>query len=79
DYLEALHTGRAIDAHNAIRDPRTREIAESLRPRDVNAMLDASIRVDGKVVGVLCLEQIGATRAWQSDGIAFAGELADQF
>jgi diguanylate cyclase (GGDEF)-like protein/PAS domain S-box-containing protein len=79
DYLDALHTGRAIDAHNALHDPRTREMAEHLRPRDVNAMLDASIRVDGQVVGVLCLEQIGATRAWQSDEIAFAGELADQF
>ena len=79
DYLDALHTGRAIDAHNAMRDPRTREMAESLRPRNVNAMLDASIRVDGQVVGVLCLEQTGATRAWQSDEIAFAGELADQF
>jgi diguanylate cyclase (GGDEF)-like protein/PAS domain S-box-containing protein len=79
DYLEALHTGRAIDAHNAMRDPRTREMAEYLRTRDVNAMLDASIRIDGQVVGVLCLEQTGATRAWQSDEIAFAGELADQF
>ncbi|KJZ62600.1 putative bifunctional diguanylate cyclase/phosphodiesterase [Pseudomonas fluorescens] len=79
DYVEALHTGRAIDAHNALRDPRTREMAEHLRSRDVNAMLDASIRVDGQVVGVLCLEQTGTTRAWQSDEIAFAGELADQF
>ena len=79
DYLEALHSSRAIDAHNAMHDPRTREMAESLRPRDVNAMLDASIRVDGQVVGVLCLEQTGVTRAWQSDEIAFAGELADQF
>jgi diguanylate cyclase (GGDEF)-like protein/PAS domain S-box-containing protein len=79
DYLEALHTGRAIDAHNALHDPRTREMAENLRSRDVNAMLDASIRVDGQVVGVLCLEQKGMNRAWQSDEIAFAGELADQF
>ncbi|WP_026145505.1 putative bifunctional diguanylate cyclase/phosphodiesterase [Pseudomonas asplenii] len=79
DYLEALHTSRAIDAHNATRDPRTRDMAEILRPRDVNAMLDASIRIDGQVVGVLCLEQSGHTRAWQSDEIAFAGELADQF
>ncbi|PHH42083.1 putative bifunctional diguanylate cyclase/phosphodiesterase [Pseudomonas putida] len=79
DYMEALHGSRAIDAHNAMRDPRTREMAEALRPRDVNAMLDASIRVDGQVVGVLCLEQTGVTRAWQSDEIAFAGELADQF
>jgi len=79
DYLEALHTSRAIDAHNAMRDPRTREMAESLRTRDIHAMLDASIRIDGQVVGVLCLEQGGSTRAWQSDEIAFAGELADQF
>lgn len=79
DYLEALQTSRAIDATNAMRDPRTREMAESLRPRDIHAMLDASIRVDGNVVGVLCLEQSGSTRAWQSDEIAFAGELADQF
>ncbi|MGY2288859.1 putative bifunctional diguanylate cyclase/phosphodiesterase [Pseudomonas sp. SDO528_S397] len=79
NYLEALHSSRAIDADNALRDPRTREMAESLRDKNVHAMLDASIRVDGQVVGVLCLEQNGSTRAWQSDEIAFAGELADQF
>lgn len=79
DYLEALHSSRAIDATHALRDPRTREMAESLRAKDIHAMLDASIRVDGQVVGVLCLEQSGSSRAWQSDEIAFAGELADQF
>src|SRR5450830_1886244 len=79
DYLEALQTSRAIDASNVKHDPRTREMAESLLGKDTHAMLDAIIRVDGQVVGVLCLEQGGDTRAWQSDEIAFAGELADQF
>ena len=79
DYLEALHTSRSIDAQNAKHDPRTRELVASISRRDISAMLDASIRIDGQVVGVLCLEQINATRAWQSDEIAFAGELADQF
>jgi len=79
DYLEALHASRAIDVHNASHDPRTREMAESLYSTDDNAMLDASVRIDGQVVGVLCLEQTGQPRAWQSDEIAFAGELADQF
>ncbi|MHC6223587.1 putative bifunctional diguanylate cyclase/phosphodiesterase [Pseudomonas sp. X10] len=79
DYLDALHTSRAIDADNASHDPRTRDIAESLYSTANNAMLDASIRVDGQVVGVLCLEQTGMPRVWQSDEIAFAGELADQF
>ncbi|CAM3793912.1 putative signaling protein [Pseudomonas reidholzensis] len=79
DYLDALHASRAIDAHNASNDPRTREVAQTLYPTANNAMLDASVRVDGQVVGVVCLEQRGTTRAWQSDEIAFAGELADQF
>ena len=79
DYLEALHSSRAIDATNALRDPRTRELAEELRAKDIQALLDASIRVDGQVVGVLCLEQGRNTRIWQADEIAFAGELADQF
>ncbi len=50
-----------------------------VRRKSTTALLDASIRIDGQVVGVLCLEQIGSTREWQSDEIAFAGELADQF
>ena len=79
DYLEALHTSRSIDAHNANRDPRTRELIATQSRHDTNAMLDASIRIDGQVVGVLCLEQTGKSRVWQSDEIAFAGELADQF
>jgi diguanylate cyclase (GGDEF)-like protein/PAS domain S-box-containing protein len=77
-YLEALHTSRAIDASNAVGDPRTQELAERLSARGIIAILDASIRVDGQVVGVLCLEQNGP-RTWQSDEIAFAGELADQY
>ncbi|PZR32716.1 MAG: diguanylate cyclase, partial [Ectopseudomonas oleovorans] len=79
-YLQALHSGRAIDAHDAQHDPRTCELAASyLQPLDICSMLDASIRIEGEVVGVLCLEHIGGLRTWQADEIAFAGELADQF
>ncbi|HEX5842257.1 MAG TPA: EAL domain-containing protein [Pseudomonas sp.] len=79
-YLEALHSGRALDAHDAQHDKRTRELSASyLQPMGINAMLDASIRVDGQVVGVLCLEHSGSARIWQADEVAFAGELADHY
>ena len=79
-YLQALQGGRAIDAYNALTDPRTRELRDSyLIPLGIGAMLDASIRVDGEVVGVLCMEHVGAERVWQADEVAFAGELADQY
>ncbi|ONN15595.1 sensor domain-containing phosphodiesterase [Pseudomonas aeruginosa] len=70
-YLEAVHSGRAIDAHNAQRDPRTQELYKDyLKPLGVNALLDATIRIGGEVVGVLCLEHAGENRMWQSDEIA---------
>ena len=78
-YLQALHSGRAIDAHDALHDPRTRELASYLEPEGICSILDASIRVDGEVVGILCLEHTSTQRIWRMDEIAFAGELADQY
>ncbi len=79
-YLRALKEGRALDAHDAENDPRTRELFEDyLRPKSVAAILDASIRVGGELVAVLCLEHTGGPRTWQADEVAFAGELADQY
>ncbi len=79
-YLQALHSGRALDAHDAQHDPRTCELSDSyLRPKGITALLDAGIRSAGKIVGMLCMEHIGPARMWQPDEVAFAGALADQY
>ena len=78
-YFAALETGRAIDAHDALTDPRTSEFAEGyLRPLGISSMMDAAIRREGGLVGVVCHEHVGPPRAWQPDEMAFAGALADQ-
>jgi PAS domain S-box-containing protein len=78
-YLNALATGRVIDAHDAQNDPRTNMFRDSyLAPLNITSMLDAAVRVSGKVVGVVCHEHIGTRRDWHDDEIAFAGEVADQ-
>lgn len=78
-YFETLEFERTLDAHNARQDPRTMELAASyLKPQGIVSLLDAPIRLSGQMVGVLCIEQIGEPRAWQTDEIAFAGEVADQ-
>ena len=41
-------------------------------------MLDAAIRRDGAVVGVVCLEHVGEPRTWTPAEMEFAGALADQ-
>ena len=77
-YFAALSSHRVIDAHVAQKDPRTHEFAESyLAPHGITSLLDAPIRRDGDLVGVVCLEHVGAVRRWTTEEIAFIGSLAD--
>jgi signal transduction histidine kinase/CheY-like chemotaxis protein len=78
-YFEALESGRAIDAHDAREDARTNEFRDGyLEPLGITSMMDAAIRDEGEVIGVVCHEHIGPQREWTSDEVAFAGALADQ-
>jgi len=79
NYFDALLQDRAIDAHDAHTDPRTREFSESyLTPLGITSLLDAPIRVAGKIFGVVCFEQVGPKRQWKPAELSFAGETADQ-
>lgn len=72
-YFAALETGQAIDAENAMEDPRTSEFTEHyLRPLNIRAMLDVSLMSVSGRMGVLCFETTGRTRAWRPDEIVFA-------
>jgi PAS domain S-box-containing protein len=65
-----------LAAHEAHRDLRTRELSASyLQPHGIGSILDVPIRLDGKVVGVLCHEHAGKPRAWTPDEIHFASSL----
>lgn len=78
-YFEALHSGKVIDASDALRDERTVELRDSyLIPSGTVSMLDSAIRVRGQIVGVLCLEKTATPHIWTDDEIAFAGTVADQ-
>ena len=78
-YFAALKLGRAIDGHDAHRDARTSEFSAAyLTPLGITSMMDAAIRRDGRVVGVVCLEHIGEPRVWTPAEMEFAGALADQ-
>jgi diguanylate cyclase (GGDEF)-like protein/PAS domain S-box-containing protein len=77
-YFKALEEGRAVAAADAHRDPRTVELARDyLAPLGIASMLEAPIRHDGRLVGVVCHEHVGPIRHWLLDETGFAGSIAD--
>jgi GAF domain-containing protein len=77
-YFEALEQNRTLVASDARADARTRELtATYLVPHRVEAMLDAPIRVDGRVVGIVCHEHVVGVRQWTLEEQRFAGSMAD--
>lgn len=77
-YRRALETRKVIVANDAQGDSATREFAEIyLKPHGITSTLDASVFRDGEVVGVVCLEHVGAMRTWSDAENAFAASVAD--
>jgi two-component system, sensor histidine kinase and response regulator len=77
-YFQALvNEKRAIAAHDAAKDPRTKEFTRSyLTPLHIGAMLDVPIRQKGIVVGVLRIESIGPSHHWTIYEEQLTGSLA---
>ncbi len=77
-YFQVLAENRLIAADDARRDPRTSEFTASyLIPLGITSMLDAPIRTEDGLVGIVCHEHVGAARAWSEEDQAFAASLAD--
>jgi PAS domain S-box-containing protein len=77
-YFAALRESRTIAATDACGDAATSEFAEGyLRPLGISSMLDAPVRLHGRIVGVVCHEHIGPMRAWLPEEQDFAASIAD--
>jgi two-component system sensor kinase FixL len=77
-YFGALRAARAVDAADASRDERTRELVDSyLVPHGIGALLDAPARVGGRVVGSIRFEHRGLPRIWREDEVGFAAAAAE--
>lgn len=72
-YFAALQRGEMIVADDAQQDPATSEFKDVyLKPLGILSMLDVPIIREGKVIGVVCHEQVGLYKEWQPDEQDFA-------
>ena len=76
-FLEDLDRRRSIAVENDREDPRTSVFLEHRSPDEgARSVLDAAIRLGGKMVGDICFETVGRTREWTLEDEEFAGETA---
>lgn len=77
-YFAYLREERVLAANDAHTDDATREFSQVyLTPLGINSMLDAPIRFEGKLWGVVCHEHIGPHRAWTIEEQTFGASMAD--
>lgn len=77
-YFEHIAEARVLAADDVAAHPATRELlAGYLGPLGITSMLDAPVRVFGRVVGIVCHEHLGPPRHWSDAEQAFAAHLGD--
>ncbi len=66
-----------IGAEDAVLDPRTSALAVPyLVPLDISSLLDVPIKVQDRLLGVLCQEHTGPVRSWTPEEKRFASFAA---
>ena len=80
-YSASLHEVRAIDAADVESDPSTADAVGALRMylrrHGIQALLDAPVRIEGELLGVICHEHVGSPRQWSCEETTFAGSMGD--
>ncbi|MDM9586185.1 PAS domain S-box protein [Nostoc sp. GT001] len=76
-YFAALQQNQSIAADDAHTDPRIKEFSASYSRLNITSILDTPVRLEGKTVGVLCLEAVEVTHHWTLEDQNFARSLGN--
>ena len=77
-YFNYLTEERTLPVKDARKHPATAEFTDSyLVPLDIHSMLDAPIRLNGKMVGVICNEKTKNQKEWTEGDLTFVGNVCD--
>lgn len=81
DYVNGFEGVRALDAADVRLHPSTAsslsELRRYLERHGIHALLDAPVRVEGELLGVICHECTAGPRIWSQEEITFAGSMGD--
>jgi len=76
EYFEAIRNSRVVVINDTVRSPLTKEFAY-VHQEKISSMVDAPFHVNGRLMGIVCHEQVGPSRIWSIDEQNFAASIAD--
>ena len=77
-YFKVLMEESIINANNALTDSRTSEFVENyLIPFDIHSMLNVAIQLEGRLIGIVCLEHTYTKRTWHYEETFFISALSN--
>lgn len=77
-YLDELRRAGTIAANDAAQDFRTEALnRDYLMPNGISSLVECTIVIAGKMVGIASLEEVGPKRFWYPDEINFCKTMAD--
>jgi GAF domain-containing protein len=78
DYIDSLARKRMYVCEDTLSDPNLMSVRDRfLLPGASRALLDAALAANGKLIGVLCCEQVGEVRKWTRPEIMAAMKFAN--
>lgn len=76
-YFRAIESLPYIAANDAVNDMLTKELADVyLKPRGIFSMMDVPIVFAGKVIGIVCHEELDIKREWKTGEIEFTSAIS---
>jgi PAS domain S-box-containing protein len=77
-YFKAIENEIQIVASDVATNQETKEFCEDYFPKNkIKSLLDTPINLNGKLIGVLCLESDTKTKYWDNEDINFVRSIAD--
>ncbi|WP_396147904.1 PAS domain S-box protein, partial [Flavobacterium sp.] len=77
-YFKAIENEIQIVASDVSTSEETKEFYEDYFPKNnIKSLLDTPINLNGKLIGVLCLESDTKTKYWDNEDINFVRSIAD--
>jgi PAS domain S-box-containing protein len=77
-FFEAVKATRCLKIDDVYSDPLVKTLDKKyFEKQNIKSILNAGIRLNGSVVGVICFEKTGESRHWTAEEGLFVGELSD--